>query len=170
MTDRPLIFEEIKARVDALRAEASRESTMSWREIFRLTDPIVDLLERTPTDDSEAIVKRLKMENRQILKAHHEARQTIDRLREHSTYAQGIDAAAMCAINNQDCSPWEIAEAIRALSTTAQADPEQYVIGQLTMKRVFQASGLTNLSDLQAVLDQVEVALAAYDSLTTPSA
>lgn len=138
MTDRPLILEAIKARVDALRAEASRKNTMSWRDIFRLTDPIADLLERTPTDDSEAIVKRLKKENRQILMAHHEARQTIDRLREHSTYAQ--------------------------------ADPEQYVIGQLTMKRVFQASGLTNLSDLQAVMDQVEVALAAYDSLTTPSA
>lgn len=34
-----------------------------------------------------------------------------------------------------------------------------YNIGPLTMQYVFEASGLTNVSDLQAALDAVEVAL-----------
>lgn len=36
-----------------------------------------------------------------------------------------------------------------------------YTVGPNTMKHVFEASGLTNVSDLQAVLDRVETALAA---------
>lgn len=35
----------------------------------------------------------------------------------------------------------------------------QYTIGNLTYEKVFKAAGLTNLSDMQAVLDAVEVAL-----------
>lgn len=38
-------------------------------------------------------------------------------------------------------------------------EPEVYTIGELTLERVFRASGITNLSDLQAVMDAVEAAL-----------
>lgn len=41
----------------------------------------------------------------------------------------------------------------------APQEPEKYTIGNLTMDRVFKAAGLTNVSDMQAVFDQVEVAL-----------
>ena|SRR6218665_3560064 len=37
----------------------------------------------------------------------------------------------------------------------------QYQVGDLTMERVFRATGLENLSDMQAVLDAVENALRA---------
>lgn len=40
-----------------------------------------------------------------------------------------------------------------------EEEPPQYTIGDLTLKHVFEESGLTNLSDLQAVLDAVEAAL-----------
>ncbi len=43
----------------------------------------------------------------------------------------------------------------------AQAEqPVQYTIGDLTYEKVFKAVGLTNLSDMQAVLDAVETAIA----------
>lgn len=37
-----------------------------------------------------------------------------------------------------------------------------YNIGQLTAQHVFKAANLTNMSDMQAVMDAVEVALARY--------
>lgn len=39
--------------------------------------------------------------------------------------------------------------------------PRRYPIGPLTYEKVFEAAGLTNLSDMQAVLDAVEAALSA---------
>lgn len=39
------------------------------------------------------------------------------------------------------------------------ANDRQYNIGPQTMERVFEAAGLTNMSDLQAVMDAVEKAL-----------
>ncbi|CAD2261445.1 hypothetical protein PSEUDT2_04146 [Stutzerimonas stutzeri] len=38
--------------------------------------------------------------------------------------------------------------------------PVQYTIGDMTYEKVFKAAGLTNLSDMQAVLDAVEAAIA----------
>ena len=38
-----------------------------------------------------------------------------------------------------------------------------YTIGDATMKAVFQPSGLTNMHDMQAVMDAVEAALAQRD-------
>ncbi len=40
------------------------------------------------------------------------------------------------------------------------AQVAQYTIGDLTYEKVFKAAGLTNLSDMQAVLDAVETAIA----------
>lgn len=40
-----------------------------------------------------------------------------------------------------------------------------YNIGPLTMKYVFERFGLTNVSDMQAVLDAVEVGLAASEAV-----
>lgn len=37
---------------------------------------------------------------------------------------------------------------------------DRYTIGDLTYEKVFKAAGLTNLSDLQAVMDAVEAAIA----------
>jgi len=48
---------------------------------------------------------------------------------------------------------------ILAAIEPAPQEPEKYTIGDLTMDRVFQAAELTNVSDMQAVFDQVEVAL-----------
>jgi hypothetical protein len=42
-----------------------------------------------------------------------------------------------------------------------EADTHQYLVGDLTFKHVFQAAKLTNMADMQAVLDAVENALAA---------
>ncbi len=49
-----------------------------------------------------------------------------------------------------------------ALTRPVQTEqqPVQYTIGDLTYARVFKAAGLTNLSDIQAVLDAVEAAIA----------
>ncbi|WP_312388111.1 hypothetical protein [Stutzerimonas nitrititolerans] len=42
---------------------------------------------------------------------------------------------------------------------TRPAQTEQYIIGDLTNEKVFKVAGLTNLSDMQAVLNAVEAAL-----------
>ena len=47
------------------------------------------------------------------------------------------------------------------------AEPVQYQIGPNTMERVFKAAGLTDLSDLQAVMDAVEKALTVSREPTT---
>lgn len=66
------------------------------------------------------------------------------------------------------CGEWSDAKAaaqadyearILAAIEPAPQEPEKYTIGDLTMDRVFQAAELTNVSDMQAVFDQVEVAL-----------
>lgn len=46
------------------------------------------------------------------------------------------------------------------MTSNVQEKPEEFLIGELTMEHVFRAKGLTNLSDLQAVMDAVEAALA----------
>lgn len=53
----------------------------------------------------------------------------------------------------------QLRTAVTRLAQTEQ-QPVQYTIGDLTYARVFKAAGLTNLSDIQAVLDAVEAAIA----------
>lgn len=52
-----------------------------------------------------------------------------------------------------------------AETTDTETAPEvaTYQIGERTMKRVFEASGIENVADLQAVFDAVEAALAKMD-------
>lgn len=54
----------------------------------------------------------------------------------------------------------EIRFLMRAVSSQTSND-RQYTIGNMTAERVFKAAGLTNMSDLQAVMDAVERALAS---------
>ncbi len=58
----------------------------------------------------------------------------------------------MDKITNEPAVPYELANA-------PAPEPERFTIGDLTHERVFKAAGLTNLSDMQAVLDAVEAAL-----------
>ncbi len=64
----------------------------------------------------------------------------------------------------------EIAEGIRALLSIgrkcrqAETDPKKYNIGESTMRHVFTPAGITNISDLQAVFDQIETALSRLES------
>lgn len=54
------------------------------------------------------------------------------------------------------------------MSTPQTQEPEQYIAGVLTMQQVFRPAGLTNLADMQAVLDAVERALEdAWHPMTT---
>lgn len=61
---------------------------------------------------------------------------------------------------NGDYRPEELWGGDRPTCPKCVNQPDQYTIGDLTFERVFKASGLTNLSDMQAVLNQVERALA----------
>lgn len=45
------------------------------------------------------------------------------------------------------------------LMESVAAKPEKYLVGDNTMDRVFKRAGLTNIHDLQAVFDAIEVAL-----------
>lgn len=47
----------------------------------------------------------------------------------------------------------------RMVPTEPQAAPEKYNIGEATMLHIFTATGMTDVSDMQAVFDQVEKAL-----------
>lgn len=62
----------------------------------------------------------------------------------HTTVGQDIAAAILV---------------IRDLHAANKNDPSSYMIGPQTAARVFKAAGLTDLSDLQAVMDAVERAL-----------
>lgn len=59
------------------------------------------------------------------------------------------------------------ARATRTAQTEQQpekdAQADRYTVGDLTYEKVFKAAGLTNLSDLQAVLDAVETAIAQLE-------
>lgn len=46
----------------------------------------------------------------------------------------------------------------------AQPAPEKYNIGDATMRHIFTPTGMTNISDLQAVFDRVEVVLSSMES------
>lgn len=52
------------------------------------------------------------------------------------------------------------ADAVIAALTPAPEEPRKYLIGDRTMSAVFEPAGLKNVSDLQAVFDAVEKALA----------
>lgn len=54
-------------------------------------------------------------------------------------------------------SQYDMAETV--ISDALGKEPVGFLIGDQTMERVFKAAGLTNLSDLQAVMDAVERAL-----------
>jgi hypothetical protein len=58
-----------------------------------------------------------------------------------------------------DAALAEIGASLRSHPELGPQEPEKYAIGDLTMDKVFRAAGLTNVSDMQAVFDQVEVAL-----------
>lgn len=64
----------------------------------------------------------------------------------------------------------EIAEGIRALPSIGrkcgqtETDPKKYNIGESTMRHVFTPARITNISDLQAVFDQIETALSRLES------
>ena len=47
--------------------------------------------------------------------------------------------------------------------TPAQPAPEKYNIGDATMRHIFTPTGMTNVSDMQAVFDRVEAVLVGMD-------
>lgn len=51
----------------------------------------------------------------------------------------------------------------------ANADARQYLVGPETMARVFVAAALTNMSDMQAVLDATEAAFMDYRAMLIAS-
>lgn len=60
---------------------------------------------------------------------------------------------------------WESAlTEIIPLYRHAQPAPEKYNIGDATMRHIFTPTGMTNISDLQAVFDRVEVVLSSMES------
>jgi hypothetical protein len=53
-------------------------------------------------------------------------------------------------------------DAIDEIEAANKADKvEKFNVGPLTMRHVFEPDGITNVADLQAVLDEVEAALSA---------
>ena len=69
--------------------------------------------------------------------------------------------------DNSDCVKWdEMSERVKDIyreaaqsAIDAIADPNVYYIGPLTFQHVFHAAQLHNMSDMQAVMDAVEMAL-----------
>jgi hypothetical protein len=49
---------------------------------------------------------------------------------------------------------------------SGNGEPEKYLVGDATMQNVFRPYGLTNLHDMQAVLDAVEKALSSQPAQT----
>ncbi|WP_417638692.1 hypothetical protein [Klebsiella aerogenes] len=64
------------------------------------------------------------------------------------------------------CEPeqWRDAVILTPLYRHAQPAPEKYNIGDATMRHIFTPTGMTNISDLQAVFDRVEVVLSSMES------
>ncbi|HED2815960.1 TPA: hypothetical protein R4Z58_003582 [Klebsiella pneumoniae] len=53
--------------------------------------------------------------------------------------------------------------AVLPLYRHAQPAPEKYNIGDATMRHIFTPTGMTNISDMQAVFDRVEAVLVGMD-------
>lgn len=72
------------------------------------------------------------------------------------------EAALACA--NEACrnmtGELDLDAMTRHFEQAAGLPTQQFFVGKLTMAGVFEAKGLTNLNDMQAVLDAVEEALA----------
>lgn len=63
------------------------------------------------------------------------------------------------------CEPeqWRDAVIVTPLYRHAQPAPEKYNIGDATMRHIFTPTGMTNVSDMQAVFDRVEAVLVGMD-------
>lgn len=84
----------------------------------------------------------------------------------HYTVPLGVIAAPAAAQAQPSGNPGELPVVNQQMTTAQDRDEstKKYQIGDETYRRVFKAFGLTNLSDMQAVLDAVESALAAIDA------
>lgn len=71
-----------------------------------------------------------------------------------------FDAAAY----DWDAVAEDATTALAEMGKPAPQEPEKYTIGDLTMAWVFRAAGLTDASDMQAVFDQVEIALETLEA------
>lgn len=60
-------------------------------------------------------------------------------------------------------SSYEIEVLCKLNLETLAAGPTKYQIGDLTMKHIFAATGMTHVGNLQAVFDQVEKVLVAIE-------
>lgn len=63
-----------------------------------------------------------------------------------------------------DLSPWltkPLTTTVQQVVAETERDITQYKIGDITMASVFAPTGMTNISDLQAVFDRIEIVLAA---------
>ena len=63
---------------------------------------------------------------------------------------------------DEDGQEWIGAIVRETLACAAAGNTHLYNIGERTMAQVFNAAGLTHMSDMQLVLDAVEAALAAH--------
>ncbi|MDC7683248.1 hypothetical protein PQU92_08165 [Asticcacaulis sp. BYS171W] len=96
-----------------------------------------------------------RYERESVLKMGYPIAQAYNDAPAEITYALPIDLAP--EFTNACCVYVQRDELLRQRK---ERDEHPYTIGEETGLRVFSATGLTNLSDMQAVLDQVEKALA----------
>lgn len=70
-------------------------------------------------------------------------------------------------VTNDKCRAEFVAKdgdvAVLPLYRHAQPAPEKYNIGDATMRHIFTPTGMTNISDMQAVFDRVEAVLVGMD-------
>ena len=108
--------------------------------------------EYTRKDISDARIAELEAQNREL------ALQII------SSDGQEMDAY------DAQMKAEQRAEAAEAKLAKAVDEHKEYAVGPLTIKQVFEAAGLTDMHDMQAVLDRVEIALTAAPDLPATDA
>jgi len=95
------------------------------------------------------------------------ALQTVFPLAERITNSEPL-MSVYCAIEwdelDEGGQEWISAIVRETLACAAAGNTQLYNIGERTMAQVFNAPGLTHMSDMQAVLDAVEIALGRADA------
>ncbi|EIZ8584095.1 DUF551 domain-containing protein [Salmonella enterica subsp. enterica] len=101
----------------------------------------------------------------QLTDVHLAVKSELDGYRIQAAKGQATAVAMVRLFESIDSELSELQERRKADS----AEPIKYNIGGATMRFVFQPAGLTNVSDMQAVFDQVEVALATLYAAPQPA-
>lgn len=81
----------------------------------------------------------------------------VGELADQAEYTEGVAGDGPAIL--RDGVPMKVSDILSALNSKMRETANVYTIGDNTMARVFKPSGLTNVADLQAVFDAVELAL-----------